>query len=122
LHITIEFNGDVGAVLALPLAYGFGNWLHGEAISAGMVMAAELSQAHGWIDEKEVNSIKALLKKANLPTSPPKEISADKFRDLMSIDKKVQDGILHLILMKSLGESFISSDYDKQALQVVLNR
>lgn len=106
---------------AIETGMGYGNWLHGEAISAGMVMAAELSQAHGWINEKEVNSIRTLLKKANLPTSPPREISPEKFKDLMSIDKKVQDGILHLILMKSLGQSFISSDFDEQALQAVLN-
>ena len=107
---------------AIETGMGYGNWLHGEAISAGMVMAAELSQAHGWINETEVKSIRALLKKADLPVDPPKEISAEKFSSLMSIDKKVQDGVLHLVLMKSLGESFISSDFDKDALQKVLSR
>ena len=106
---------------AIETGMGYGNWLHGEAISAGMVMAAELSKEHGWITEAEVSSIKELLKKANLPVAPPKEITADKFRELMSIDKKVQDGVLHLVLMKSLGESFISSDFDKNALNKVLS-
>ncbi len=101
---------------------GYGNWLHGEAIAAGMVMAAELSKEHGWITGDDVKSIRALLTKANLPVDPPKEISATQFSKLMSIDKKVQDGVLHLILMKSLGESFICSDFDKDALKRVLDR
>lgn len=106
---------------AIETGMGYGNWLHGEAISAGMIMAAELSKEHGWLSDSDVNSMRALLKKAKLPVNPPKEISAEQFSKLMSIDKKVQDGVLHLILMKSLGESIISSDFDTDALQRVLN-
>ena len=105
---------------AIETGMGYGIWLHGEAISAGMVMAAELSKEHGWITQSDVNSICKLLKKANLPAKPPKEMNADKFSKLMSIDKKVQDGVLHLVLMKSLGESFICSDFDNDALNKVL--
>ncbi len=105
---------------AIETGMGYGKWLHGEAIAAGMVMAAELSKEHGWISENDVNGIRALLMKANLPVDPPKQISPDRFNELMSIDKKVQDGVLHLVLMKSMGESIISSDFDKQALQRVL--
>ena len=107
---------------AIETGMGYGNWLHGEAISAGMIMAAELSKEHGWIGEADVSSIRALLKKANLPVDPPKEISAARFSELMSIDKKVQDGALHLVLMKSLGESIISSDFDPDLLQKVLSK
>ena len=105
---------------AIETGMGYGNWLHGEAISAGMVMAAELSKEMGWLSEADVESMRALLKKANLPVDPPKEISPERFSELMSIDKKVQDGVLHLVLMKSLGDSIISSDFDKQALLRVL--
>ncbi len=107
---------------AIETGMGYGKWLHGEAISAGMVMAAELSKEHGWVSASDVDSIRALLSKANLPIEPPKEINATQFSTLMSIDKKVQDGVLHLILMKSLGESFICSDFDKEALSRVLSR
>ncbi len=107
---------------AIETGMGYGKWLHGEAISAGMVMAAELSQKQGWVSEKDVSSIRALLRKANLPVEPPADISAEQFSKLMSIDKKVQDGVLHLVLMKSLGESIISSDFDQAALQQVLKR
>jgi len=107
---------------AIETGMGYGVWLHGEAISAGMVMAAELSKEHGWITDADVKSIRALLKKANLPVDPPEEILAEQFRDLMSIDKKVQDGVLHLVLMKAMGESVISSDFDHELLQKVLRR
>lgn len=105
---------------AIETGMGYGKWLHGEAIAVGMVMAAELSKEHGWVTGDDVDNIKGLLAKANLPTEPPSEITPQRFLELMSIDKKVQDGILHLVLMKSLGESFITSDYDKQALERVL--
>jgi 3-dehydroquinate synthase len=105
---------------AIETGMGYGKWLHGEAIAAGTVMAAELSKEHGWISQSDVDGIRSLFSKANLPIDPPNEISPERFNELMSIDKKVQDGVLHLVLMKSLGESFISSDFDKQALQRVL--
>ena len=105
---------------AIETGLGYGKWLHGEAVAAGMVMAAELSKEHGWITENEIKGMRKLLLKANLPIEPPKEISPNEFNQLMSIDKKVQDGVLHLILMKSMGESFITKDFDKNALLKVL--
>jgi len=105
---------------AIETGMGYGKWLHGEAVAAGMIMAAKLSKEHGWISENDINGMQKLLEKANLPINPPKEINAERFNDLMSIDKKVQDGVLNLILMKSMGESFITNDFDKQALMKVL--
>ena len=105
---------------AIETGLGYGKWLHGEAVAAGMIMAAELSKEHGWINESDIAGMRKLLEKANLPTNPPAEINAERFNDLMSIDKKVQDGVLHLILMKAMGESFITNDFDKQALMKVL--
>lgn len=107
---------------AIETGMGYGKWLHGEAVAAGMVMAAELSKAHGWITDSDINGMKKLLTKAKLPIEPPKEISPKRFSELMSIDKKVQDGVLHLVLMKSMGESFISSDFDTDALMSVLGK
>jgi len=107
---------------AIETGLGYGKWLHGEAVAAGMVMAAELSKEHGWLSENDLKSMRSLLEKANLPTNPPKEISSEQFHDLMSIDKKVQDGVLNLVLMKSMGESILTSDFDKQALKKVLSQ
>ncbi len=105
---------------AIETGLGYGKWLHGEAVAAGMIMAAELSKEHGWINDDDIKGMRDLLTRANLPVGPPKEIDAEQFSKLMSIDKKVQDGVLHLILMKSMGESFITKDFDKDALQKVL--
>ncbi|HFC92015.1 MAG TPA: 3-dehydroquinate synthase [Leucothrix mucor] len=107
---------------AIETGMGYGEWLHGEAIAVGMVMAAELSQKMGWIEQNDVERVKQLLLKANLPIEPPKEISAEQFAQLMSIDKKVQDGVLSLVLMKSYGESIVTSDFDQTILKAVLNR
>ena len=105
---------------AIETGLGYGKWLHGEAVAVGMIMAAELSKEHGWVSENDIKSMRQLLDKANLPTRPPAEIGAEQFNELMSIDKKVQDGVLHLILMKSMGQTFITNDFDKQALMRVL--
>ena len=105
---------------AIETGLGYGQWLHGEAVAAGMVMAAELSKEHGWVTENEISDMKKLLEKAKLPVTAPKEISAERFNELMSIDKKVQDGVLNLILMKSMGESFITNEFDTKALMKVL--
>lgn len=105
---------------AIETGLGYGKWLHGEAVAAGMIMAAELSKEHGWVTDTDIKGMKKLLEKANLPVKAPTEISAERFNELMSIDKKVQDGVLNLILMKSMGESFITNDFDTKALMKVL--
>lgn len=107
---------------AIETGMGYGEWLHGEAISAGMVMAAELSCEQGWIEKADITAMCELLQKAKLPVEPPAEISAERFAELMSIDKKVQDGVLHLVLMTAVGESVVTSDFDHDALQNVLSR
>ncbi|MCK5902323.1 MAG: 3-dehydroquinate synthase [Cocleimonas sp.] len=107
---------------AIETGMGYGKWLHGEAVSVGMVMAAELSQKMNWISKEAVQRVKNLLLKAKLPIEPPKAMSATQFSDLMSVDKKVQDGVLSLILMKSYGECIVSRDFDPVALQAVLSR
>jgi 3-dehydroquinate synthase len=106
---------------AIETGMGYGKWLHGEAVSAGMVMAARLSEKMGWISADDVNAVSDLLASANLPVEPPAEMTAEQFMSLMSIDKKVMDGVLRLVLMKSLGESIVTADYDKDALVAVLN-
>lgn len=106
---------------AIETGMGYGQWLHGEAVSAGMVMAARLSEKMGWISADDVQTVRNLFVSANLPVDPPAEMTAEQFMSLMSIDKKVMDGVLRLVLMKSLGESVVTADYDKDALLAVLN-
>jgi 3-dehydroquinate synthase len=99
---------------------GFGEWLHGEAISVGMLMAAKLSAKMDWLTEQEVTYTRALLLKANLPVEPPESMTAERFMDIMAVDKKVQNGVLRLVLMEKLGKTVVTSEFDHQALQAVL--
>ena len=97
---------------AIETGMGYGNWLHGEAVATGMVMAARMSSLLGWLSDNDLSQIEALISKANLPIKAPREISPDQFIDLMSVDKKVIDGVLRLVLMKSIGHAIVTSDYE----------
>jgi 3-dehydroquinate synthase len=105
---------------AIETGMGYGKWLHGEAVGAGMAMAAEMSCRLGWIDDNKVNKINALLNRASLPASPPESMSGADFMGLMSVDKKVLDGKMRLVLMKDIGHSIISDDFDPAALKATI--
>lgn len=98
---------------------GYGNWLHGEAVAAGMVQAAQLSQRLGWISADDVHRIERLLLAAELPVTPP-PIDPKTALELMSHDKKVKSGQIRLILLKSLGDAVVTGDFEPQLLQSVL--
>ena len=104
---------------AIENAMGYGVWLHGEAVAIGMVMAAHLSKLMGWLKDAEFNRVIKLLKEAKLPIDPPK-ISEEKYMQLMSMDKKVVDGKIRLVLQKGIGDSVITSDYDINHLKTTL--
>ena len=104
---------------AIENAMGYGVWLHGEAVATGMVMAANVSKLMGWVKGEEFSRIIKLLKEAKLPTDPPK-ISEDRYMELMSMDKKVVDGKIRLVLQKGIGNSVITSDYDVKHLKTTL--
>jgi len=101
---------------AIETAQGYGNWLHGEAVAAGMVMAADLSARLGWISVADAQRSRALIERAGLPALPPKNMTSQQFIDLMSVDKKVIDGALRLVLLTAIGDAVISSDFETQAL------
>ncbi len=101
---------------AIEAVMGYGNWLHGEAVAAGMVMAIDLSIREGWIEERVRERTVALLERAALPVSPPAEITAEQFLDVMAIDKKTIGGAINLVLLRELGEAVVTSDYDHNKL------
>ena len=106
---------------AIEHAMGYGNWLHGEAVAAGMVMAAFLSQELGWLNPDEFDRTKQLIANANLPINPP-DIPVDQFMGLMQSDKKSQRGRIHLILQKTIGDAILTSDYPEAALRKTLQQ
>lgn len=104
---------------AIENAMGYGVWLHGEAVAAGTMMAADLSQRMGWLTGDEVKRIFALLAAANLPLDAPK-LGLEKYLDLMQLDKKVADGKIRLVLQQGIGKAVITSDYDAEKLKQTL--
>ena len=105
---------------AMETATGYSEWLHGEAVAAGMVMAVSMSARLGWLDEGLGSRLTALLESWGLPVAVPKGMTAAQFMDLMALDKKVHNGQLRLVLMKALGDAVVTADYPAAALQETL--
>ena len=100
---------------AIERCQGYGEWLHGEAVAAGMVMAAMLSD----IDKEDVARLIDLLRRAGLPVKPP-AIGANAMTDAMSMDKKVLGKQLRFVLLRQLGDAYVSADYDPERLALTL--
>lgn len=115
LRAILNFGHTFGH--AIETAQGYGNWLHGEAVGAGMAMAADLSWRRGAISDSELARIVDLLHKAKLPTKAPADMSPAQFMELMGVDKKVLDGRLRLVLLESMGKAITTSDIDLVMLQ-----
>lgn len=101
---------------AIEGATGYGPWLHGEAIAAGMCMALRMSASLGWISTEERNRGIALIERTGLPTEPPATITPDTFLEFMQRDKKNRGGQQRLVLLQGLGNAVVSSDYPESAL------
>ncbi len=106
---------------AIESGLGYGRWLHGEAVAAGMVQAADLSTRLGWLRRVELDRIRALLARAKLPTRGPAELAPARLLELMSVDKKVQNKQLRLALLKAIGECVITDRFDSNALAQTLD-
>ncbi|MEY3220822.1 MAG: 3-dehydroquinate synthase, partial [Pseudomonadota bacterium] len=122
--IEDEHEGGVRALLnlghtfghAIETGGGYGNCLHGEAVSIGTILAADLSNRLGWIDRETVQRIKAIFIAARLPIEIPNHISSEMMLDLMKVDKKVRGGRVRLVLLKSIGEAILTADYPSDLL------
>ena len=125
-----EREGGIRAILnlghtfghAIETGVGYGEWLHGEAVGTGMLMAADLSARHQWLARSDVERIENLLRRAGLPTTPPVEMDESQFKELMAIDKKVVDGGLRLVLLKEIGGAVITGDFSAALLSQTLAR
>ena len=107
---------------AIETHLGYGNWLHGEAVSTGMMMAAALSQQLGDISVADVSRLEKLLARANLPTLSPDSMQPEDYLPHMMRDKKVLAGKLRLVLLKSLGQAYIATDTDKDLVLNAIKR
>ena len=106
---------------AIETHMGYGVWLHGEAVSAGTVMALEMSRRLGWISEEGRDRSICLLRDAGLPIVPPEEMTPAQFLEHMAVDKKVLDGQLRLVLLRAIGEADVTADYPRNILDDTLS-
>lgn len=102
---------------AIETALSYKEWLHGEAVGCGMLMAADLSKRLGFFEQSEFERIQSLLVRAALPTKVHHDVEFNQMFENMKVDKKSKDGILHLVLLKNIGEAFVISDYSEKALK-----
>ncbi|MEY1662975.1 3-dehydroquinate synthase [Isoalcanivorax beigongshangi] len=107
---------------AIETATGYRLWLHGEAVGAGMMMAAQMSEMLGWMPAEQLAPIRALLEQARLPLTPPGSMTAADFRSLMALDKKVLDGQLRLVLLQGIGAAVVTDQFDVQVLERLLEQ
>jgi len=105
---------------AIEAATGYGNWLHGEAVACGMLMAAHLSISQDWLTRQDYSRIEALITAAGLPVKAPESMTSDEFMQYMSVDKKVRDGKLYLVLLNKIGEATLSANYRASFLESTL--
>jgi len=94
---------------AIETGLGYGEWLHGEAVAAGAVMAAELSRRLGWLSDADVARVRRIHERAGLPVTGA-ALGADRYLELMAHDKKVSDGTLRLVLLTAIGRAVITSE------------
>ena len=106
---------------AIEAAQHYRRWLHGEAVGAGMAMAARMSQLMGRLEKEDVRRIENLLKAAGLPTAAPADLGAAQLRDLMGYDKKVNRGKLRLVLLRAIGDADVTADFDEPTLMATLS-
>lgn len=106
---------------AIETGLGYGEWLHGEAVAAGICMAAELSWRLGWLAGEAKNRIIKLIAQCRLPTTPPLILTKDRFEALMMVDKKVLDSGLRLVLLTDIGKAIVTNNFDSLHLSRMLN-
>ncbi len=105
---------------AIEAEMGYGNWLHGEAVAAGTVLAAETARRQGLVSAEMVSQITALLEAASLPVKAPEQMGYQAFIKHMMRDKKVLSGQLRLVLPTGIGSAEVVSDVTEQTLTEVI--
>lgn len=104
---------------AIESGMGYGNWLHGDGVAAGTVMAADLSQRLGWISEQDVTRIRILFERARLPVVAP-DLGVDRYLELMGLDKKVEGGKMRYVLLRQIGKAVVYGDVAPDTLRQTL--
>jgi len=105
---------------AIETGLGYGQWLHGEAVAAGLCIAARLSVRLGWLDEAQAARIQRLIERIGLPSAVPPALDAERMLALMQVDKKARAGRVRLVLLRDIGDARLSADYDPALVAATL--
>lgn len=118
LRAILNFGHTFGH--AIESGLGYGEWVHGEAVGAGMVMAADLSARTGMISPTESARIKELVARAGLPVSGPQKLNAERYLDLMAVDKKAAAGKIRFVLLEKPGLAVVRADIPEKDVRATL--
>ncbi|MBI3347587.1 MAG: 3-dehydroquinate synthase [Burkholderiales bacterium] len=116
LRAILNFGHTIGH--AIEAGLGYGEWLHGEAVACGMVLAADLSQRMGLMPADFVARLRALIERAGLPVQPPR-LGADRYLQLMRVDKKAESGAIRFVLIEALGKAGLHGVPDERIVQTL---
>jgi 3-dehydroquinate synthase len=114
LRAILNFGHTFGH--AIEAGVGYGEWLHGEAVGTGMVMAAELSALAGTLRREDAERVKSLIARAGLPMKGPR-LGVERYLQLMQVDKKAAGGKLRFVLLEGLGRATLRGDIDDQLVR-----
>ena len=114
LRAILNFGHTFGH--AFEAGVGYGQWLHGEAVSAGMVMAAELSVRAGLLARADAARVRALLQRAGLPVVGP-ALPPERIIELMQVDKKAAGGRLRFVLLRQVGSAVVRGDIEERLVR-----
>jgi 3-dehydroquinate synthase len=106
---------------AIEAEKGYGNWLHGEAVSAGIVLASVVATKMNWLEASEFSRIESLLQAFDLPTVAPSDMAYNDFVQHMRHDKKVQDGQLFFVIPKGIGKAVVTNEISEEVLRAILS-
>jgi len=98
---------------------GYGSWLHGEAVAAGMVMAAELSARAGALDAAAVARVRDLVARAGLPVEGP-ALEPERYLERMAVDKKAAAGRIRFVTLEAIGRAVLRDDLDAAAVRAAI--
>jgi len=116
IRATLNFGHTFGH--AIEAGMGYGEWLHGEAVGCGMVLGADLSCRLGHITQAEVDRLTKIIQSMSLPIKPPK-FGAERYMELMQVDKKTEGGTIRYVLLEKIGKAQIKSVADATVLETL---
>ena len=105
---------------AIEAEQGYGVWLHGEAVAAGMVMACQAGEALDWFSAQDTQRVEALIEAFNLPVTGPDDMSFDAYMTHMRRDKKVEAGNIRFVLPQGIGKAVVTKDVSDAVLRTIL--